>query len=202
MSAARDRILLVDDEPILRFGIRDYLESKGFQVEEAATLAAARMCFQRERPDAMVLDYALPDGNALELVEELRAMDSQVPVILLTGHGSIDLAVRAIKEGAEQLPHQAGRAAGAASGRGARPRAPAGSAAARGEAQPASRGTRSIAFLGSSEPSHAGAGGRPGAALRGPGPHSRARPAAGKGDPGALAAPATAARRRARRSST
>ncbi|HYN22282.1 MAG TPA: sigma-54 dependent transcriptional regulator [Thermoanaerobaculia bacterium] len=103
MSAGRDRILLVDDEPILRFGIRDFLESKGFQVEEAATLAAARMCFQRERPDGVVLDYALPDGNALELLEELRAMDSHVPVILLTGHGSIDLAVRAIKEGAENF---------------------------------------------------------------------------------------------------
>ena len=100
---AKDRILLVDDEPILRFGIRDFLEARGFDVEEAETLEEARTGFQRERPDAVVLDYSLPDGNALELVEELRTSYSQVPVILLTAHGSIDLAVRAIKEGAENF---------------------------------------------------------------------------------------------------
>lgn len=98
-----DRILIVDDEPIIRFGVRDFLTARGFEVEEAETLEAARRAFQRIRPDAVVLDYALPDGNALDLIQDLRAIDSAVPVVLLTGHGSIDLAVRAIKEGAENF---------------------------------------------------------------------------------------------------
>ena len=100
---AKDTVLLVDDEPILRFGIRDFLETHGFEVQEAENLEQARTGFQRNRPDAVVLDYALPDGNALDLIEELRAIDSEVPVILLTAHASIDLAVRAIKEGAENF---------------------------------------------------------------------------------------------------
>jgi DNA-binding NtrC family response regulator len=100
---ADDRILVVEDEPVVRFGIRDFLESRGFSVQEAVSLEAARACFQRERPDAIVVDYALPDGNALDLLAEIHGVDPQLPVVVLTGHGSIDLAVRAIKEGAENF---------------------------------------------------------------------------------------------------
>ncbi len=100
---SKDRILLVDDEPVIRFGIRNFLDAKGFEVDEAASLETGLAAFQRSRPDAVVLDYMLPDGNALDLIRELRAVDPQVPVIVLTGHGSIDLAVRAIKEGAENF---------------------------------------------------------------------------------------------------
>ncbi len=100
---ARDRILLVDDEPTIRFGIRGFLEARDFEVDEAESLETGMAAFQRSRPDAVVLDYRLPDGNALDLIRELRAVDPQVPVIVLTGHGSIDLAVRAIKEGAENF---------------------------------------------------------------------------------------------------
>jgi DNA-binding NtrC family response regulator len=99
----RDRILIVEDEPIVRFGMRDFLQSRGFDVEEAATLEQARTEFQRSRPDAVVIDYRLPDGNALDLLEELHGADPQMPIVVLTGHGSIDLAVRAIKEGAENF---------------------------------------------------------------------------------------------------
>jgi DNA-binding NtrC family response regulator len=100
---AEDRILVVEDEPVLRLGLRSFLESRGFAVSEAPDLKTARGLFQRERPDIVVLDYLLPDGNALDFLPELLAVDRQLPVILLTGHGSIDLAVRAIKEGAENF---------------------------------------------------------------------------------------------------
>jgi DNA-binding NtrC family response regulator len=100
---SRDRILLVEDEPIVRFGIRDFLESRGFDVEEAGSLEQARAAYQRTRPDAIVLDYLLPDGNALDLLPDLHEVDPQLPVVLLTGHGTIDLAVRAMKEGAENF---------------------------------------------------------------------------------------------------
>jgi len=99
----KDKVLLVEDEPIVRFGIRDFLESRGFDVEEAGNLEQARNVFQRVRPDAIVLDYLLPDGNALDFLPELHAADPQVPIVLLTGHGTIDLAVRAMKQGAENF---------------------------------------------------------------------------------------------------
>jgi DNA-binding NtrC family response regulator len=95
--------MVVEDEPIVRFGIRDFLESRGFDVDEAGNLEQARSVFQRMRPDAVILDYMLPDGPALGLLDELRSAEPQVPVVLLTGHGSIDLAVRAIKQGAENF---------------------------------------------------------------------------------------------------
>ncbi|HYO15559.1 MAG TPA: sigma-54 dependent transcriptional regulator [Thermoanaerobaculia bacterium] len=99
----RERIMVVEDEPIVRFGIRDFLESRGFDVDEAGNLEQARSVFQRMRPDAVVLDYMLPDGPALGFLDELHLAEPQLPVVLLTGHGSIDLAVRAIKQGAENF---------------------------------------------------------------------------------------------------
>ena len=54
-------------------------------------------------PNAAVIDYYMEDGNALDLIPRLKNLDSTVPVFVLTGHGTIDLAVGAIKEGAEQF---------------------------------------------------------------------------------------------------
>lgn len=97
------RVLLIDDEPVVRFGLRDFLESHGFAVDEAEDCASAREAFRSSRPDAAVLDFLLPDGDALDLLGHFKRTDSAVPVLILTAHGSIDLAVRAIKEGAEQF---------------------------------------------------------------------------------------------------
>jgi DNA-binding NtrC family response regulator len=97
------KILVVDDEPAIRFGIRDFLTSHGFEVDEADTCRAAEETFRKARPDVAVIDYMLPDGTALDLLPRLKDIDPEVPVAILTAHGSIDLAVRAIKEGAEQF---------------------------------------------------------------------------------------------------
>src|SRR5215510_5478071 len=91
VGMAKNKILIVEDEAGVRFGIRDFLESKGFEVEEATTCQEAIGSFQTARPDAVFADYMLPDGNALELLPRLKAIDSAVPVVILTGHGSIDL---------------------------------------------------------------------------------------------------------------
>lgn len=97
------RILVVDDEDILREGILAYLRAQGFDVAEAASCAKARELFQSFKPDVAVVDYLLGDGNALDLLPKLREIDPDTPILILTSHGSIDLAVRAIKEGADQF---------------------------------------------------------------------------------------------------
>ncbi len=97
------KILIVDDEPGIRFGVRDFLESAGLEVEEADTIAAAERVLREARPDAIVLDHMLPDGTALDLLPRIRETDPSIPVLVLTGHATIDLAVRAIKEGADQF---------------------------------------------------------------------------------------------------
>jgi len=99
----RDRVLIVDDEPAVRFAVADFLRGQGYAVSEAATLAAAQEAFTLEPPDVAVVDHKLPDGDALELLAWLRDAQAAVPVVILTGHASIDLAVRSIKEGAEQF---------------------------------------------------------------------------------------------------
>jgi DNA-binding NtrC family response regulator len=100
---AASRILVVDDEAGIRFGVRDFLTAHGYEVDEAEDCRSAEEGFRRDRPDLVILDHLLPDGDALTLLPRLRAIDAGVPVIVLTGHGSIDLAVRAVKEGAEQF---------------------------------------------------------------------------------------------------
>jgi DNA-binding NtrC family response regulator len=102
-SLPRNKILLVDDEPAIRFALRDFLETKGYDVEQAETCQAAQEVFRATRPDAVILDYILSDGNAVDLLPRLKAIDSGAGLIVLTGHGSIDLAVRAVKEGADHF---------------------------------------------------------------------------------------------------
>jgi DNA-binding NtrC family response regulator len=100
---ARNRVLLVDDDPVIRFGIRNFLESRGMQVHEAENVQRAREKFAGTTADAAIVDFSLPDGDGFELLKHFKSADPDVPVIVLTGQGSIELAVRAIKEGAEQF---------------------------------------------------------------------------------------------------
>ena len=100
---ARNKVLVVDDEPAVRFGIRDFLEQQGYEIEEADSCKEAQHLFRTSRPDIVIADYMLQDGTALDLLPRLKDIDADIPLLVLTAHGSIDLAVRAIKEGAEQF---------------------------------------------------------------------------------------------------
>jgi DNA-binding NtrC family response regulator len=97
------RILLVEDEPGIRLGIRRFLESKGFEVSEADTCRRASETFAAHPADAVLLDNLLPDGSGIDLLSRLKEIAPAVPVVVITGHGSIEAAVRAVKEGAEQF---------------------------------------------------------------------------------------------------
>ena len=100
---SRNKVLVVDDESGVRFGIRDFLEQHGYEIDEADSCQDAQHIFRTSRPDIVIADYMLPDGTALDLLPRLKEIDSGIPLLVLTAHGSIDLAVRAIKEGAEQF---------------------------------------------------------------------------------------------------
>src|SRR6185436_15309990 len=102
VSMLRNRVLLVDDEPGPRFGIRRFLKSHGFEVDEADDCATARVKFRAFRPDVTILDFRLPDGTALDLIPDFRAVDDSA-LIVLTAYASIDAAVEAVKLGAEQF---------------------------------------------------------------------------------------------------
>jgi DNA-binding NtrC family response regulator len=97
------QLLIVDDEPAVSLPLERFFAANGFDVKTAASVAEGIEAFEAAPPDVVLLDYALPDGDGLALLRRLRATDPQVPAILLTAHGSIDLAVQAVKEGAENF---------------------------------------------------------------------------------------------------
>ncbi len=97
------RILLVDDDEGIRFAVRDFLSTAGFDVEEADSCRSAREALHRSAPDAVILDYKLPDGAGIDLIPHVKRPGDEAALIMLTGHGSIDLAVEAMKAGADHF---------------------------------------------------------------------------------------------------
>ncbi len=96
-------VLVVEDNPHLRFGMVAALRAAGHDVAEGDTCAALRERFLQSRPDAVVTDLRLPDGDAMDLLPSLRRLDPTIPLIVVTGFGTIDIAVTAVKSGAEDF---------------------------------------------------------------------------------------------------
>lgn len=97
------RILVVDDEPQYLLAVQSFLENSGFEVIAGTSCQQAEEIYNSAKPDAVVMDYSLGDGNAHEILPRLRASDPSIPIIIMTGHGSIELAVQAVKLGAEHF---------------------------------------------------------------------------------------------------
>lgn len=95
-----EQILIIDDTDGVRESLGGVLEDEGFRVASAHSAAAARETLARERHDLVLLDLHLPDCDGLELLAELRRHDVELPVIVITGHGNVETAVRATRLGA------------------------------------------------------------------------------------------------------
>jgi two-component system response regulator FixJ len=102
MSDTSATVMLVEDDEGLRFGLRSLLTSRGYRVKEA-TCCAEAMAVAGAALDVVLLDYELPDGDALELMPRLRAAGTTAPVVILTGNGTIPRAVQAVKQGAHEF---------------------------------------------------------------------------------------------------
>jgi DNA-binding NtrC family response regulator len=100
---AEDQILVVEDDSQQRALLGEFLTAKGMKVLSAGNCLEAEHICRTKRPDAAIFDYELPDGNALELMGRARILDPELPVLILTGQGSIQLAVEAVKLGADQF---------------------------------------------------------------------------------------------------
>jgi len=96
-----DRSLLVlDDDNALRTRLGRALESRGFDVVTAASIAEAQAALGEQVPAFAVLDMRLEDGNGLKIVEAIRERREDARIIMLTGYGAIATAVAAVKAGA------------------------------------------------------------------------------------------------------
>jgi two-component system, NtrC family, response regulator HydG len=94
------KILVVEDDPATRSGLEEILRDSGAEVKSVGTLAEARTALSRFDPEVCVTDLLLPDGDGIEFLRAARQDDVLREVIVLTGHGSIDSAVEAMKAGA------------------------------------------------------------------------------------------------------
>ncbi len=93
-------VLVVDDEKLLRWSLRQKLEAAGYNVLEAETAAAAAKSFQENGPDLVTLDIRLPDTNGLKVLLEIKKQSPETPVIMITAYGVVDDAVKALQIGA------------------------------------------------------------------------------------------------------
>lgn len=101
IAALQDKsLLLLDDDQALRNRLGRALESRGFEVRSAASVAEALSALSSQPPAFAVLDMRLEDGNGLKVVEALRARRPDARTIMLTGYGAIATAVAAVKAGA------------------------------------------------------------------------------------------------------
>ncbi len=91
-------VLVVDDEPLICWSLSERLEEEGLRVLQAHTGADTRAAAS-DGVDLILLDWQLPDTDGLTLMRNLRAAGTDVPVILMTGHSSVERAVEAMKEG-------------------------------------------------------------------------------------------------------
>src|SRR5438874_7788470 len=97
---AKPRILVIDDEAAIRDSLRMTLEYEGYDYAAAATGQEGLSLAERETPDLVVLDVKMPGMDGLEVLDRVRAMNEALPVIVVSGHGTISTAVEATKKGA------------------------------------------------------------------------------------------------------
>src|ERR1035437_9755693 len=94
------KILLIDDEKSIRRSLREILEFEKFQVEEAEDGLVGLAKITSEQFDVVLCDVKMPKLDGLELLQKLASIGSEVPLVMMSGHGNIETAVEAVKKGA------------------------------------------------------------------------------------------------------
>jgi DNA-binding NtrC family response regulator len=101
MQVAKPYILVVDDEPEIRELVQDILEDESYEVSVAKNAEVARKAWQIRRPDLILLDIWMPDSDGISVLKEwLKTGSDPSPVIMMSGHGTVETAVEATRLGA------------------------------------------------------------------------------------------------------
>ena len=94
------RLLVVDDEPAIRALFEHFFANSDIEVVSAESAEQALKVIAKSAPDAVMLDVVLPDGDGLEVFEKIKAIDSQLPVVIMTGGQDGQTAIKAMQQGA------------------------------------------------------------------------------------------------------
>ena len=110
---ARAHLLVVDDEPSILTTLQKALSLEGYGVDVAGGVKVAEEKLKKRTYDLCLFDVMLPDGDGVELLQRMRAGKVDTPVIMMSGHATIDTAVRAVRaRGARRGPHEGDRRGG------------------------------------------------------------------------------------------
>ena len=96
-------ILLIDDEPAIQHAFRKAFHPPEYDTTTVPTAAEGLQRLSTKRPDVVVLDVHLPDADGLQAFDRVKEIDVRVPIVLITGHGTTDLAIEAMKKGRVRL---------------------------------------------------------------------------------------------------
>lgn len=97
------KILVVDDAAFMRMKATRLLSENGYEVIEASTGAEAVESFKRERPDAVLLDITMPDMDGITALKEIRALNPNARVAMVTAMGQQSIVMEALKAGASDF---------------------------------------------------------------------------------------------------
>ena len=97
---ARAHLLVVDDEPAILTTLQKALTLEGYSVDVAGGMKVADEKLKKRSYDLCLFDVMLPDGDGISLLAQMRAAKNEVPVIMMSGHATIDTAVKATRLGA------------------------------------------------------------------------------------------------------
>lgn len=99
-ALAKATVFVVDDDQAMRNSLKWLIESVGVPVESFASADEFLARYEAGRPGCLVLDVRMPGMSGLELQEHLSSRNTRVPAVIITGHGDVPMAVRAMKAGA------------------------------------------------------------------------------------------------------
>jgi two-component system response regulator GlrR len=95
-----EKLLIVDDDLSILRVLKMRLESEGYQVEAASDIKAAKNLAARNEYELAIFDMKFPDGNGIDLMKSIHQRDLDLPIIILTAYGTIESALKAMKQGA------------------------------------------------------------------------------------------------------
>jgi two-component system response regulator AtoC len=94
------RVMVIDDEPLMRITVQDALAAEGYKVITAETGGNGLTLLRENQADMVITDLRLPDMDGIQILREVKTFSPETQVILITAYGSIDSAVTAMKQGA------------------------------------------------------------------------------------------------------
>lgn len=103
MKICGNRLLIVEDEPLLRITMADALRKEGWVVDVAEDGVKGSALFEQHLHDVVLADLVMPRMSGLDLLRRIKAMHPEATVVIITAHGTVDRAVEAMREGAEDF---------------------------------------------------------------------------------------------------